>query len=109
MGDDDNGSDSGSAYVFDFVGTAWSQTAKLTASDGAASDEFGFSVSLSGDRALVGAAPGAGRGLGDDDNGSDSGSAYVFDLVHDWLGQGAGAFETAKPVQRGQRRRGNSG
>ena len=69
--DDDNGSDSGSAYVFDFVGTAWSQTAKLTAGDGAAFDGFGSSVSLSGDRALVGA-------YRDDDNGSDSGSAYIF-------------------------------
>ena len=72
--DDDNGSRSGSAYVFDLVGTAWSQTAKLTASDGAAVDLFGNSVSLSGDRALVGAPV-------DDDNGSASGSAYVFDLV----------------------------
>ena len=47
------------------------ENAKLTASDGAASDFFGFSVSISGDTALVGA-------HGDDDNGSNSGSAYVF-------------------------------
>ncbi len=44
---------------------------KLTASDGDEEDEFGWSVSLSGDRALVGA-------WGDDDMGTDSGSAYVF-------------------------------
>ncbi|MEL7361276.1 MAG: FG-GAP repeat protein, partial [Bacteroidota bacterium] len=45
---------------------------KLTASDGAAEDEFGYSVSVSEEVALVGA-------FGDDDNGGVfSGSAYVF-------------------------------
>ena len=69
--DDDNGDDSGSAYVFTRTGTTWTQQAKLLASDGAAGDHFGSSVSLSGDTALIGA-------IGDDDNGVDSGSAYVF-------------------------------
>jgi hypothetical protein len=36
--DDDNGSNSGSAYVFTRSGATWSQQAKLTAADGAASD-----------------------------------------------------------------------
>ena len=45
---------------------------KLTASDGAASDFFGRSVSISGDYAIVGA-------HWDDDNGSNSGSAYIFE------------------------------
>ena len=70
---DDNGSNSGSAYVFAFNGTTWWQEAKLTADDGMANDQFGISVSLDGTRALVGAHL-------DDDNGSDSGSAYVFYL-----------------------------
>jgi len=70
-GDDDNGAQSGSAYVFTRSGTTWAQQAKLLASDGAAIDYFGYSVSLSGDTALIGAD-------GDDDNGVDSGSAYVF-------------------------------
>ncbi len=73
-GDDDNGSSSGSAYVFRNLDTApatKTQDVKLTASDGAASDLFGFSVSLSGNKAIAGA-------YGDDDNGSSSGSAYVF-------------------------------
>jgi hypothetical protein len=48
------------------------ETAKLTASDGASSDNFGRSVSISGDYAIVGAA-------GDDENGSDSGSAYIYE------------------------------
>jgi len=69
--DDDTGVSSGSAYVFMRAGTAWSQQAKLTAADGAEDDYFGYSVSLAGDTVLVGA-------YGDNDNGSDSGSAYVF-------------------------------
>jgi hypothetical protein len=73
IGDDDNGDSSGSSYVFEPSGSTWTQTAKLTASDGAAGDNFGWSVSLSGDRALIGAPF-------DDDNGSNSGSAYVFEL-----------------------------
>ncbi|MEM1055385.1 MAG: T9SS type A sorting domain-containing protein [Bacteroidota bacterium] len=64
----------GAAYVFDFSGASWNQTQKLTASDAANFDAFGWSVSLDGDRALIGAY--------DDDHsgGTDAGSAYVFDL-----------------------------
>ncbi len=73
-GDDDNGSSSGSAYIFKRNGMSWTQNAKLTAFDGALNDLFGFSVSVSGDYAVVGA-------YSDDDNGSNSGSAYVFDEI----------------------------
>jgi len=69
-GDDDNGSSSGSAYIFDLDGT---QLAKITASDGAAGDNFGFSVAIGNGKIVVGA-------YGDDDNGSSSGSAYIFNL-----------------------------
>ncbi|MHC4507004.1 MAG: FG-GAP repeat protein, partial [Planctomycetota bacterium] len=69
--DDDNGPESGSAYVFVRSGSSWSQEDKLTASDGAADDWFGFAVSLSGDTAVVGA-------FFHDDSGDNSGSAYVF-------------------------------
>jgi hypothetical protein len=69
--DDDNGSASGSAYVFVWNGTDWTEEAKLTAIDGEKDDVFGQSVSLFDVVALVGA-------RGDDDNGSSSGSAYVF-------------------------------
>jgi hypothetical protein len=65
--DDD---DSGSAYVFIRTGTTWSQQQKLLASDGAAYDEFGLSVSLSGDTALIGAPK--------NDAASIPGSAYAF-------------------------------
>ena len=51
----DNGSSSGSAYIFKRTGTSWAQQAKLLSSDGAADDEFGASVSISGDYAAVGA------------------------------------------------------
>src|SRR5690606_16303405 len=70
-GDVDAGSNSGSAYVFVRSGASWARQAKLRARDGAALDQFGHSVSISGDTALVGA-------YGDDDAGSNSGSAYVF-------------------------------
>ncbi|TDB59129.1 FG-GAP repeat protein [Arundinibacter roseus] len=44
----------GAAYVFVRSSTTWPQQARLLASDGAAEDRFGYSVSLSGDYALVG-------------------------------------------------------
>jgi hypothetical protein len=66
--------DQGSAYIFIRTGTTWTQQQKLVASDGAAFDYFGRSVSLSADgsTALVGAAS--------NDVGANSGqgSAYVF-------------------------------
>ena len=71
--DDDSGSDSGSAYMYERQGDgSWLEVAKLTASDGAEFDYFGTSVSLSGDRAIVGA-------YFDDDLGSESGAAYVYE------------------------------
>jgi hypothetical protein len=66
-----NGSQ-GSAYVFTRSGTSWSQQAHLTADDGAALDDFGWSVALFGDTALVGAWLDA---IGENLN---QGSAYVF-------------------------------
>ncbi len=71
MYDDDKGTDSGSAYIFKWNGASWVQQKKLLASDGAASDYFGYSVSISGDYVIVGA-------IYDDDKGTNSGSAYIF-------------------------------
>ncbi len=72
-GNDGAGENSGSAYVFVRSGTDWSQQAKLLASDGAANDQFGAAVALSGDTVLVGVAlPYVGFPT------SKSGSAYVF-------------------------------
>ncbi|MDY7109093.1 MAG: C1 family peptidase, partial [Planctomycetota bacterium] len=69
--DDDSGQDSGSAYVFRLEGAEWMQDAKLLASDGAAGDEFGAAVAISGDVAVVGARD-------EDAGGEDAGAAYVF-------------------------------
>jgi len=52
--DDDDGADSGSAYVFVHDGTAWTERAKLTASDGVAGKRFGWSVSVDGETVVVG-------------------------------------------------------
>ena len=45
----------GAVYVFIRNGTVWSQQQKLTTSDGAAGDQFGRSVSISGETILGGA------------------------------------------------------
>ena len=82
QGDDDNGDGSGAAYVFTRSEAGWIQQAKLTAEDGAAGDQFGGSVALSGDMALIGARR-------DDDNGDDSGAAYVFTRSGDGWNQHA--------------------
>jgi len=57
--------------VFKRDGTVWTEEAKLLASDGAEYDHFGQSVSIDGDYAIIGAP-------WSDDNGEDSGSAYIF-------------------------------
>lgn len=70
-GDDDLGSFSGAAYVFVASGGAWTEQAKLLASDGAEFAYFGASVSVAGNTAVVGAD-------GDDELGRFTGAAYVF-------------------------------
>ncbi len=59
----------GSAYVLTRNGTNWNQQQKLIASDAVAGDRFGWSVSLSGDTALISAYW---------DDGGLNGSAYIF-------------------------------
>jgi cysteine-rich repeat protein len=61
----------GATYIFKNTGGVWSQLKKLTASDAATGNQFGKDIAISGDYAIIGAE-------GDDDNGSYSGSAYVF-------------------------------
>jgi len=71
--EDPNGIDrAGSAYVFVRTNGVWSQQQKLTADDAGDLDQFGFSVSVDGDTALVGAFFQNRDGL------SNVGSAYVF-------------------------------
>lgn len=71
-GADDNGTDSGTAYLFDIATGA--EQVKLTATDGAAGDEFGSAVALSDGIVAVGAP-------GKADNGTGSGAAYLFDAA----------------------------
>ncbi|HEX7312418.1 MAG TPA: Calx-beta domain-containing protein [Pyrinomonadaceae bacterium] len=65
----------GSAYVFTRGGSAWTQAQKLSAFDGAAQDQFGWAVALSGSTAVVGAY------LDDVEGQQDQGSAYVFNIT----------------------------
>lgn len=71
---------SGAAYVFQRVsGALWTQQAYLKASNTGTGDLFGWSVSLSGNTALIGAyAEDSGAGGGANDVVGGSGSAYVF-------------------------------
>jgi hypothetical protein len=74
---DDNGSLSGSAYVYRFDGANWTQEQKLLAADREAGDRFGTSVAVVKDIILVGA-------YSDDEDvvdvGINFGSAYVFEF-----------------------------
>ncbi len=77
--EDEMGSNAGAAYAFRFSPNdcpedtcPWTEEAKLTASDGAAGDELGFSVAISGDTIVVGARNNSGNGL------TQSGAAYAF-------------------------------
>ncbi len=93
--DDDAGSNSGSAYVFRRAGTSWLFEAKLAAPDGAAEDRFGASVSVSGDRMMVGAQQ-------DDDYGPESGATYVFarNTAMQWILYTKLAPPAAQPADR---------
>ncbi len=67
----------GSAYIFVNNAGTWSQANKIVNTDRAAGDQFGYSVSISGDYALIGA------NLEDEDaaganNMFSAGSAYIF-------------------------------
>jgi hypothetical protein len=62
----------GAAYVFVRSGETWTERQQLTASDGAAEDNFGYSVAISGDTIVIGA---HGADVGGKQN---QGAAYVF-------------------------------
>ena len=68
--DDDNGTNSGSAYLFD-VSTG-EQIVKLLPLDGVEGAEFGFSIAINNGIVAVGA-------RADDENGTNAGAAYLFD------------------------------
>jgi outer membrane protein assembly factor BamB len=66
-----NGDRTGAAYLFD--ADTGAQVARLNADDGLPGDQFGISVSLDGDLALVGARQ-------ESSIKEDSGAAYLFDV-----------------------------
>jgi hypothetical protein len=72
----------GSVYVYKYNGSAWTMADNLTASDGAARDNFGVSISIDGTTAMIGA-PGAAT------NGNTSqGAVYAFNETSGvWLQQ----------------------
>jgi len=73
-GNDDKGDYSGSVYIFKRDGTSWSLQTKLKASAGERSDDFGFSVAIDGDYAIIGSP------LDDIGNNFSQGAAYIFKL-----------------------------
>jgi len=73
--DDELDTDAGAAYVFERDNGGadnWGQVTKILAPDGAHSDQFGNAVAIDADLIVVGAPE-------DEDLGSRSGSAYLFD------------------------------
>jgi len=74
---------SGAAYVYTRRGSTWTQQAYLKASNTGTGDEFGYSVAVSGDTAVVGARFESSNATGVNGNQADnrlleSGAAYVF-------------------------------
>ena len=67
-------SSAGTAYIFARSGTTWSEQNEIDASDKQSGDEFGKSVSISGDYAIVGA-------WYEDTGGSKAGAAYIYKYV----------------------------
>ena len=79
--EDDGGSDSGAAYIFERNSggvNAWGEAKKLIASDAQAGDNFGWSVAVVGDVALVGA-------YLEDAGGANAGAAYIFERNADGI------------------------
>ncbi|MCA9705121.1 MAG: hypothetical protein KDK70_04625 [Myxococcales bacterium] len=83
---DEGASSSGAAYVFERVGTGWSQRAYVKAIDPEDGDTFGSAIATDGSTLVVGAQyeDGSGPGVEGDpfDNGVDaSGAAFVYRIA----------------------------
>jgi hypothetical protein len=70
--DDTLASNAGAAFLFERTDSGWVQRLKLTDGAGAADDQFGSAVAVSGTHALVGA-------MGDDGADTNSGSGFPFE------------------------------
>ena len=69
--DDDAGSASGSAYIYELNNNIWTETAKLTASDADSTDWYGTAVNIHNDTVLIGVD-------NNDTNDSFAGCAYFY-------------------------------
>ncbi len=77
-GDDDIDTDAGSVYHFERIASTWTEQQELYASDATAGDNFGRSVSMSGNRVVIGA-------YRQDEAASNAGAAYVFRRPAAWV------------------------
>ncbi len=77
VGAEGESSSAGAAYIFKRTGTTWTQQQKIVAADRAADDQFGRSVSISGEYAIVGAESEDHDASGGNTE-SLAGSAYIF-------------------------------
>ncbi len=68
------GTDAGAAYIYTLASGVWGGESKLASLDLAASDGFGTAVAVMSATRVVVSSP------GDDDQGTSSGSAYLFNL-----------------------------
>jgi len=74
----DSISNAGAAYIYKLTNGVWSQQQKIVASDRAEEDQFGFSVAINNDFAIVGA-------FGQDVGAQfDVGAAYIFSIRTPW-------------------------
>lgn len=90
-----NGTDSGAAYIFVYDENAqdkWTEHSILKAPEPVAYDEYGFAVAISDNKAIIGSHY-------DDSQGSDSGSAYIYEVYTDMCPQ---LTVTPKPLYSGE-------
>ncbi len=74
---DDNGDSSGSAYIFENNDANWIQQVKIVPQDNSDGDKFGIAVEIKDNYAIIGAGY-------SDDNGTRSGSAYIYKNDLSW-------------------------
>ncbi len=70
----------GAAYVYEWDGSNWTNPQKLTAPDGVAQDEFGWSVAVSTPGTLTNPWVAVGAWV-DDDEGNAPGKVYLYERV----------------------------
>jgi len=83
---DNSATHAGASYIYKRTGSTWAQEAYLKASNANASDNFGYSVAISGDTVVVGAytedssqtAITNGTASSADNTASDAGASYIY-------------------------------